>query len=125
MGKEKGEGRKKIKEGRMNVDLLERPVLKWIVGQILSGGERLVNKQQVYRHTCLQTTDNKQQVYRHTCLQTTNNKYTATLVYKQLADNKQQVYRHTRLQTTNNKYTGTLVYKQQTTSIRPHSFTNN
>ena len=93
---------RKVKgEGKINVDLLKRPVLKWIVGQVLSGGERLVNKQQVYDHTCLQTTDNKQ-VYDHTCLQTTDNnkKYMTTLVYKQ--------------QTTNNKYTTTLVYKQQT-----------
>ena len=90
---------RKVKdEGKINVDLLERPVLKWIVGQVLSRGERLVNKQQVYNHTCLQTTDNKQ-VYDHTYLQTTDNKYTTTLVYKQ--------------QTTN-KYTTTLVYKQQT-----------
>ena len=79
---------RKVKgEGKINVDLLERPVLKWIVGQVLLGGERLVNKQQVYDHTCLQTTDN-------------NKKYMTTLVYKQ--------------QTTNNKYTTTLVYKQQT-----------
>ena len=54
-----------MKERRINVDLLERPMLKWIVGQILSGGV------------------NKQQVYRHTCLPTINNKYTDTLVYQQ------------------------------------------
>ena len=72
---------RKVKgEEKINVDLLERPVLKWIVGQVLSGGERLVNKQQVYDHTCLQTTEN-------------NKKYMTTLVYKQQ---------------TNNKYTGTI-----------------